>query len=130
MLSQTTNGVPRQVFTWALRQETWLHRRLQRAALRAAQAQAFARFAAEHPRWAESLFDEHFLCHAAAPLMARALDPANRPTVFEFAEAWFTQCAAPGATAQDANLDEVAMAAFAFLRHLDTALQPYQAIPH
>ena len=34
MLSQTTNGVPRQVFTWALRQETWLHRRLQRLDLK------------------------------------------------------------------------------------------------
>src|SRR4051812_15775061 len=35
---QSTNRVPRQIFTWALRQETWLHRRLQRAALRAAQS--------------------------------------------------------------------------------------------
>jgi len=29
---------------------------------------------------------------------------------------------------EDANLAEVAMAAFAFLRCLDAALQPYQAI--
>jgi hypothetical protein len=128
MLMQTTHRVPQQIFTWALRQETWLHRRLQHAALRAAQAQAFARFAQEHPLWAESLFDEHFLNHAAAPLVARALDPANRPTAFEFADAWFTQCAAPGTTPQGVNLAELAMAAFAFLRHLDTALQPYQAI--
>jgi len=127
MLTQTTNRVPRQIFTWALRQESWLHRRLQSAALRAAQAQAFARFAEEHPLWAESLFDEHFLSHAAAPLVARAIDPANRPTVFEFAEAWFAQCAAPGTTVEGVNLAEVAMAAFAFLRHLDAALQPYQA---
>jgi hypothetical protein len=128
MLTQTTNSVPRQIFTWALRQETWLHRRLQRAALRAAQAQAFARFAEEHPLWAESLFDEHFLNHGAAPLIARTLDPADRPNAFEFAEAWFTQCAAPGATAEGVNLAEAAMAAFAFLRYLDAALQPYQAI--
>ena len=128
MLTQTTNRVPQQIFTWAFRQETWLQRRLQRAVLRAAQAQAFARFAEEHPLWATSLFDEHFLGHAAAPLVARALDPANRPTAFEFAEAWFTQCAAPGATAQDANLAEVIVAASEFLRYLDAALQPYQAI--
>jgi hypothetical protein len=128
MLTQTTNRVPQQIFTWALRQETWLHRRLQRAVLGAAQAQAFARFAEEHPLWAGSLFDEYFLSHAAAPLVARTLDPANRPTAFELAEAWFTQCAAPGATAEGANLAEVAMAAFAFLRYLDAALQPYQAI--
>jgi hypothetical protein len=125
---QTTNRLPQQIFTWALQQETWLHRRLQRAALRAAQAQAFARFAHEHPLWAESLFDEHFLNHAAAPLIARALDSDHRPSVFEFAEAWFTQCAAPGTNAEAANLAEVAMAAFAFLCHMDTALQPYRAI--
>ena len=128
MLTQTTNRVPQQIFSWALRQETWLHRRLQRAALRAAQAQAFAHFAQEHPLWAESLFDEHFLNHAAAPLVARALDPDHRPTAFEFADAWFTQCAAPGTTARGANLAELVMAAFAFLRHLDAALRPYQAI--
>jgi hypothetical protein len=128
MLTQTTNRVPQQIFTWALRQETWLHRRLQRAALRAAQTQALARFAAEHPRWAESLFDAHFLSHAAAPLVARAFEPANRPTAAEFAAAWFAQCAAPGATAQDANLAEVILAASDFLRYLDAALQPYQAI--
>jgi hypothetical protein len=128
MLTQTTNGVQRQIFTWALRQETWLHRRLQRAALRAAQAQAFARFAEEHPLWATSLFDEHFLCHGAAPLVARAIEPANRPTASEFAAAWFAQCAAPGATAQDINLAEVAWAASEFLRYLDAALQPYRAI--
>jgi hypothetical protein len=128
MLSQIDNRVPQQIFTWALRHETWLRRRLQRAALRAAQAQAFACFAEEHPLWAESLFDQYFLSHHAASLVARALDPANRPTPFEFAEAWFTQCAAPGTTAQDADMAEVAMVALAFLRHLDAALQPYQAI--
>ena len=128
MLVQTFSSVPQQIFTWALRQETWLHRWLQRAALRAAQAQAFARFAEEHPRWAESLFDEYFLNHAAASLVARAIEPANRPTAFEFAEVWFAQCAAPGSNAESANLAEAALAAFAFLRHLDAALQPYQAI--
>jgi hypothetical protein len=128
MLMQTTSSMPQQIFTWAFRQETWLHRQLQRAALRMALAQAFARFAAEHPIWAESLFDEHFLNHHAAPLVARVLESANPPTAFEFAEAWFVQCAAPGATAEEANLAEVAMAAFTFLSHLDAALQPYQAM--
>lgn len=128
MLTPTMNSVPRQVFTWALRQETWLHRKLQQAALRTARAQAFARFAEEHPVWAESLFDEHFLSHAAAPLIARAIEPANRPTASELAAAWFAQCAAPGATVQDANLSEVTVAASAFLHYLDAALQPYQPI--
>jgi hypothetical protein len=127
MLIPTVNSVPRKIFGWALRQETWLHRRLQQAALRAARAQAFARFAADNPLWAESLFDEHFLSHAAAPLIARAIDPANRPTPSEFAIAWLAQCAAPGATARDANLTEVALAAAEYLRHLDAALQPYRA---
>ena len=123
MLTPTMNTLPRQIVTWALRQETWLHRRMQRAVLRAACAQAYARFAAEHPRWAESLFDAHFLAHAAAPLVARAIEPSNRPTPSEFAAAWFSQCAAPGASAQDANLAEVTLAASEFLCYLDTALQ-------
>jgi hypothetical protein len=127
MLMQTTNRVPQQIFSWALRQETWLHRQLQRTALRTAQAQAFARFAAEYPRWAESLFDEHFLNHAAAALVARVIEPNNHPTAFDFAEAWFAQCASPGTAAQEANLADVTLAAYAFLCYLDTALQPYHA---
>jgi hypothetical protein len=126
MLTLTTNRVPRQIFTWALRQETWLHRRLQQAALRAARAQAYARFAEAHPLWAESLFDEHFLSNGAAALVARSLEPANRPKASEFAAAWFAQCAAPGATPRDADLAEVATAAAEFLHYLDAALQPYQ----
>ena len=129
MLTSTTTRVPQQIFTWALRKETWLHRRLQQAMLRTARAQAFAQFAEAHPRWAESLFDEHFLSHAAAPLIARAVEPANRPSPSELAAAWFAQCAAPGASARDADLTEVAMAAAEFLRYLDAALQPYQAGP-
>lgn len=128
MLMPTVNSLPRQIFTWALRHETWLHRRMQRAALRSACAQAYDCFAAEHPLWAESLFDEHFLTHAAAPLVARAIEPFNRPTASEFAAAWYSQCAAPGARACDVNLAEVALAASEFLHHLDAALQPYQAI--
>jgi hypothetical protein len=128
MLTQLTNRIPQPIFTWALRQETWIHRWLQRAVLRAAQAQAFARFAEEHPLWVASLFDKYFLDHAAAPLIARAIDPDNPPTAFELAEIWFTQCAAPGATAQDVNLSEAAVAAFAFLRYLDAALQPYRSM--
>jgi hypothetical protein len=128
MLTPTMNRMPLQIFTWALQKETWLHRRLQQATLRAARAQAFAHFAQAHPVWAESLFDEHFLSHAAAPLIARAIEPGNRPTPSEFAAAWFAQCAAPGATASDAQLADVAVAAAEFLRYLDAALQPYQAI--
>src|SRR5512138_3342286 len=79
MLTSTTTRLPQQIFTWALRKETWLHRRLQQAMLRTARAQAFAQFAEAHPRWAESLFDQHFLSHAAAPLIARAVEPGNRP---------------------------------------------------
>jgi hypothetical protein len=124
----TMNTVPQQIFCWALRQETWLHRRMQRAALRSACAQAYRCFAAEYPLWAESLFDAHFLTHAAAPLVARAIEPSNRPTPSEFAAAWLSQCAASGASTRDVNLAEAAWAAAEFLRDLDVALQPYQAI--
>ncbi|HEU5099908.1 MAG TPA: hypothetical protein VFU22_12845 [Roseiflexaceae bacterium] len=128
MLMPTTNTLPLQIFSWALRHETWLHRKMQRAVIRWACKHAYACFAAEHPLWAESLFDAHFLAHAAAPLVARAIEPSNRPTPAEFAAAWFAQCSAPGASARDANLVEVAMAAAEFMHHLDAALQPYQVI--
>ena len=127
MLMLTMNTLPRQIYTWALRHETWLHRRMLQAVLRSACAQAYERFAAEHPLWAESLFDAHFLTHTAAPLVARAIEPFNRPAPSEFAEAWFSQCAAPGARARDVNLAEVALAASEFMRQLDLALLPYQA---
>ena len=65
--------------------------------------------------------------HRAAPLVARVVEPANRPTAAEFAAAWLAQCAAPGAAAQGANLAEVVLAASEFLRYLDAALQPYHA---
>jgi hypothetical protein len=100
----TMHRLPQQIITWALRHETWLHRRMQRAVLRSACAQAYMRFAVEHPQWAESLFGEHFLAHTAAPLVARAIEPFDRPTPSEFAAAWLSQCPAPGASVRDVNL--------------------------
>lgn len=128
MLTQTMNTVPQQLFTWALRQATWLQQRLQRAALRKAQTQAYQRFAKQHPQWANSLFDAYFLSHGAAPLIARAIDPTNRPAPYEFAVAWFEQCKAPDATARQADITDVVAAAADFLRCLEAELQPYQSI--
>jgi hypothetical protein len=58
---------------------------------RQAQARANARFAAEYPVWAASLFDDHFLTHAAAPALAHYAATAERPTAHEIALLWATQ---------------------------------------
>ena len=67
--------------------QNWMRQRR----FRQAQARAYARFAAEYPLWAASLFDAHFLAHAAAPALARYAATASRPTANEIAILWATQ---------------------------------------
>lgn len=121
MLTQTMiKAVPLPFFTWMLHRETTLRRQLQRLALRKTVARAFERFACEHPCWANSLFDEHFLTHRAAPLLDRYVYSANRLSPAELAAAWSEQCPSPNAVARD--LSEVVAAAADFLHHLEAEL--------
>lgn len=127
MLAHTTNRVPN-LFVWMLRQETWLRRRLQRRIVRAAQQRAFQHFARRYPHWADSLFDDFFLTHAAAPLIADYLTPSQRPTAAELARAWAAQFPSPRSSTHPLDLTEVSYIAAAFLRMLDAELEPYQAL--
>jgi hypothetical protein len=128
MFAQTMlAAVPDYLFTWALRQETWLQRKLQELALRKARARAYQRFAQQNPEWADSLFDEYFLANRAAPLLARYAQPANRTTPMELALAWFEECRGSQAAARKYNLTEVVAVAAEFLRDLDLELRAYPA---
>jgi hypothetical protein len=85
-------------------------------------ARAYLRFAPAYPRWAQSLFDDYFLRHAAAPLLRRAVRPQQHPSAFELAQAWWTQLARPAADGREDQLAEVIPVAAAFLDELDAEL--------
>ncbi|MFO7170557.1 MAG: hypothetical protein DIU80_021220 [Chloroflexota bacterium] len=127
MRTFTTTRVP-DMFVWLLRQESWLHRQLQQGAFRKAQRRAMQRFMRMYPRWADSLFDDFFLSHAAAPVLAGYL-AAQRPSATALAAAWAAQCA-PDAqvAARPVSLGDAAKAAASFLELLDAELAPYKAI--
>jgi hypothetical protein len=57
---------------------------------RAAQ-RAYQRFAVQQPRWANSLFDEHFLRTHAEPILSSIHRRGRWPTAYELALAWFAQ---------------------------------------
>ncbi len=122
MRAYTTNRVPN-MFVWVLRQETWLHRQLQRRVLRHAQRHAMQQFRQVYPRWADSLFDDFFLSHDAAPLLAGYLT-TQRPTAAALATAW----AAQSSPSQPHDLSEVTTIAAAFLDMLDAELAPYEVL--
>ena len=127
MVSYTTHRIPN-MFVWMLRQETWLRLQLQRWIVRSAQQRAFQHFARRYPHWADSLFDDFFLTHAAAPLIAGYLIPYHRPTAVELANAWAAQCPEPRSSTQPLDLTEATHVAAAFLRMLDAELEPYQSL--
>jgi hypothetical protein len=96
------------------RLRSWLARRLLDRAI----ARAYRQFARRHPRWAESLFDEYFLTHAAAPLLSYP----RRPTPAELARAWAAQFALPPVSWPNGSPDEAVLVAADFLCYLDDEL--------
>src|SRR5262245_544069 len=88
-------------------------------ALQGKVARAHRRFAHHHRSYADSLFDMHFLTHAARPLLERYLT-ANPPAPAEFALAWCAQF--PGVAPSQTELAEATRVATAFLRHLGAEL--------
>lgn len=127
MLAHTTRRAPH-ISAWMLRQETWLRQRLQQRILRHAQQRALQRFALQHPHWAESLFDDFFLTHGAALLIAGYLTPHQRPTAAELASAWAADTARPRSSTRPLDLSDVTPVAAAFLHMLDAELEPYQSV--
>ena len=52
---------------------------------------AYRRFARQHPRWANSLFDDYFLTQQAAPTLLAIYRNERWPTAYELSLAWFAQ---------------------------------------
>ena len=65
---------------------------LRTLAFRRAVGRAFTKFAIRHPRWADSCFDEYFVQHVAAWLLAYYIrQPAVPPSPVELASLWVEQ---------------------------------------
>lgn len=64
----------------------WRQRRLRRRILR-----AFACFERHHPRWANALFDRHFLLGRALPILERHVHCHSAKDASELAQAWSEQ---------------------------------------
>jgi hypothetical protein len=69
----------------------WVGRDYRRRLIRTAVANAFARFAVEHPEWVAVYFDQHFLAGRAASFWRRYVQEGDLPTVHELAVAWSGQ---------------------------------------
>jgi hypothetical protein len=57
-------------------------------AFKVAFTRTYTAFDARHPHWSHDLFDQQFLSHAAAPLLARSLLRDTPPSGTELAVAW------------------------------------------
>lgn len=100
------------------RVRVWLGRDLQRLAFQVALTRAYTAFVQRHPDWAATLFDEHFLVHGAAPLLAQTLLRASPATPTAFAAAWADQLTlAPEGRAR--RIAELTPVAADFLQLLD-----------
>ena len=102
--------------------QAWLGRDPQRLAFQVALARAFPRFAHAYPQWIESLFDEHFLTHQAASLLARTLVRTNMLTPAELATAWADQMGL-NERQRTQFIAELTPVASNFLRWLDAELR-------
>lgn len=89
-------------------------RRLQQAVTR-----ANAAFAAQHSRWAQSLFDEHFVSSHVMPLLGdTGMVDANT-----LATAWAGQLKDRGEATRQRRIAKLAPVAAAYLRQLQTELR-------
>jgi hypothetical protein len=110
------------LLTWAIHATRWLQGWLEQLLVQQASARAYLRFARANSRWAQSLFDDYFLMHAAAPLLRRAVRPQQHPSAVELAQARWTQLARPAADGREDQLADVIVVATAFLDELDAEL--------
>ena len=83
---------------------------------KAAQTRAFANFASKYPAWAQYLFDEHFLSHAAAAL----IESDSLPDPIELANAWADQMVWPKPKTRQNQVADLIPAAAYFLQVLET----------
>ena len=84
------------------------------------------RFAAAHPEWAAARFDEHFLAHGAASLLAAYRQPNSVGTQLatgaELALAWDKQLGAAAAATRWRRIAELSPLATQFLKMLEDEL--------
>jgi len=66
----------------------WLKRDPERLAFKAALSRVCITFTEHHPEWAAPFFNEQFLAHRAAPLLARCLTRHAPPDGAELAAIW------------------------------------------
>jgi hypothetical protein len=99
--------------------QNWMRQRR----FRQAQTRAYARFAAQYPLWAASLFDAHFLAHAAAPALAHYAATATRPPAHEIASLWATQFIGIHYQPSQAEFADAVVVAGSFLDYLGAELQ-------
>jgi hypothetical protein len=78
---------------------------------------------AQHPRWAASLFDEHFLRRHAAPLLRRRIDGGSAVAPEELGAAYVAQLYWP-AQLHEFDFGGLTAVAADFLRSLDAELGP------
>ena len=82
---------PRFLPRWRSHITHWVEQRLARAGRRAAVKSALLAAASYHPDWADVGFDEHFLTHQGAPLMADYYRCGQSPDAAALADAWSNQ---------------------------------------
>ena len=118
-----TTSASRHLIVRVLPQPAVLRSWMQQRRLRQAQDRAYARFATEYPIWVASLFDKHFLTHAAAPALAHYAVTGERPSVHELTVLWAAQFISfHYQPTRDQFADAVAVAGV-FLDYLDAELQ-------
>lgn len=78
---------------------------------------AYQNFARQHPRYAASLFDEHFLVKTLSPAKQSSGEAAKRPSAQALARAWAAQFYSPGES--QGSFDGVESVAADFLAYLE-----------
>ena len=105
----------------SLRQQRRSNR--QRTIFQKAVIQAYQRFAAQHPHWANSLFDAHFLTTDAEALLAQVYTQQRWPGAYELAVAALARVRPYRSEMVSAQLDLMIPVAADFLNHLRTTWQ-------
>jgi hypothetical protein len=101
----------------------WLRRLVFRSALK----RAYASFASYYPQWAASLFDDHFLDHGAASLLAGYIQDGRLSQASQLALAWDAQLGPDSATVRERRIAELTPIAADFLDWLilELAISPF-----
>lgn len=109
---------------WLTKRVPSLRGRLEQFVLRRAVRAAYRSFSYQHPRWADSLFDEYFLTYEAGYLLSRYIQAANPPTPIDLAVIWFDQLPY-GSKLRQCRLTDAVSIATDFLNYLEAELQNY-----